>query len=583
MAKRPKGTYVSNVFNPGFDKNLPFGFVNVVYSNDGEPIGFMKGDNFYKLGEVADDATPKRQRADAKGVPGIQEQKAAQSERDFLSNKLKDLENKGQKNSPEWQSTYQDYLAAQKRLDDVNQKIEDYVNKNKEYKDEWQAAKSKQQENAYQEVQDIVTTKEEAQSAKEAARNEKKRKQLEAEKADAERRGDKAAAAKAQQDINNIPKAPAKTKTTTPTEAEPRSARAQEAGVNKVKPSTTKATTSTATANQTTTPGTSGSTGNKAATPNVPAAQKETKADRQLTAEQILNEYKFVDAIINQDPKIKKAYTDFVNNKITKDRFKNVVITSDFVAKNSSTIRQRIFDKSTYQELGPEDQASRTSSYAQGVDELFRELQAQAKTEGAVPTDEELKLIADRIYMLGQENDTNVKSAALRPYVRAGINAEGMATVGGAAGSNYSRLVQAAYNNGISASEMPRILGYDSPDAILQALQSGEAITTLEQRIRNFASTGQSDFVKQQLASGVNMRAIAGPYIEQMATTLEIQPDSIKLNDPMVQAALQNQGMTLFDFKKLLRKDNRWQYTKAAETDVADATMRILRDFGFEA
>jgi hypothetical protein len=40
--------------------------------------------------------------------------------------------------------------------------------------------------------------------------------------------------------------------------------------------------------------------------------------------------------------------------------------------------------------------------------------------------------------------------------------------------------------------------------------------------------------------------------------------------------------MNIFDYKKLLKKDNRWQYTKGAEQDVSNATMRILRDFGFE-
>ena len=95
MAERPKGTYISNVFNPGFDKNLPFGFVDVVYSNDGSAIGFMRDGNFYKLGEKADDASPKRQRASTEGVPGLIDQRTAQGERDSLSTKLKDLDNKG--------------------------------------------------------------------------------------------------------------------------------------------------------------------------------------------------------------------------------------------------------------------------------------------------------------------------------------------------------------------------------------------------------------------------------------------------------------------------------------------------------
>ena len=120
-------------------------------------------------------------------------------------------------------------------------------------------------------------------------------------------------------------------------------------------------------------------------------------------------------------------------------------------------------------------------------------------------------------------------------------------------------------------------------DEILQAINAGESPETFQQSMRNYASTGQSDFVKNQLGQGVNLRAIANPYIVAMQDVLELQPDTIKLNDSMVQLGLQNNGMNIFDFKKLLRKDPRWQYTKNAEQDVSNATMRILRDFGFEA
>ncbi len=48
---RPKGTYVSQVFNFGVDKTIPFGFVDVVFNRDGTTAGFEKDGKFYKLGE----------------------------------------------------------------------------------------------------------------------------------------------------------------------------------------------------------------------------------------------------------------------------------------------------------------------------------------------------------------------------------------------------------------------------------------------------------------------------------------------------------------------------------------------------
>jgi hypothetical protein len=38
----------------------------------------------------------------------------------------------------------------------------------------------------------------------------------------------------------------------------------------------------------------------------------------------------------------------------------------------------------------------------------------------------------------------------------------------------------------------------------------------------------------------------------------------------------------LYDFEKDLRKDYRWQYTNNAKKEVADSTLRVLQDFGFQ-
>jgi hypothetical protein len=38
----------------------------------------------------------------------------------------------------------------------------------------------------------------------------------------------------------------------------------------------------------------------------------------------------------------------------------------------------------------------------------------------------------------------------------------------------------------------------------------------------------------------------------------------------------------LYDFKKALRQDNRWQYTDTAKQEVSTAALSVLRDFGFQ-
>jgi hypothetical protein len=69
-----------------------------------------------------------------------------------------------------------------------------------------------------------------------------------------------------------------------------------------------------------------------------------------------------------------------------------------------------------------------------------------------------------------------------------------------------------------------------------------------------------------------------------MANVLEIQdPEEINLNDPLLRSAISDKGdMNMYEFKKALRRDNRWQYTEQARADVSNAALGVLRDFGFQ-
>jgi hypothetical protein len=68
-----------------------------------------------------------------------------------------------------------------------------------------------------------------------------------------------------------------------------------------------------------------------------------------------------------------------------------------------------------------------------------------------------------------------------------------------------------------------------------------------------------------------------------MASVLELEPDSIKLTDPALTNAFgADRELPLYEFKRSLRKDARWQYTDNAREEVSTAALGILRDFGFQ-
>jgi hypothetical protein len=74
-----------------------------------------------------------------------------------------------------------------------------------------------------------------------------------------------------------------------------------------------------------------------------------------------------------------------------------------------------------------------------------------------------------------------------------------------------------------------------------------------------------------------------------MSNILEIPYTSVDLFDPKIRGALSFTlpdgkvgTKSIYDFEKDLRQDPRWQYTKNAKKTVAESTLRVLQDFGFQ-
>jgi hypothetical protein len=93
---------------------------------------------------------------------------------------------------------------------------------------------------------------------------------------------------------------------------------------------------------------------------------------------------------------------------------------------------------------------------------------------------------------------------------------------------------------------------------------------------------GYPDSIKQLIAQGTDLETIYSPYRARMASILEMDPAAIDLNDPTLRMAIgPDKEMTLYDFQRQLRKDNRWQYTNNARSEAADVTTTVLKNFGF--
>jgi hypothetical protein len=136
-------------------------------------------------------------------------------------------------------------------------------------------------------------------------------------------------------------------------------------------------------------------------------------------------------------------------------------------------------------------------------------------------------------------------------------------------------LTNVANKNGIT-------LDQDQLDSFAARVKKGEDTTLLANDIRKLAAIGQPDNIKKLIDQGIDLSTIYDPYKKLMGGVLEINPNSIPLNDPTLRMAIgPDKEMSLYEYQRALRKDNRWQYTDQARGEAADVAKTVLRDFGF--
>lgn len=120
-------------------------------------------------------------------------------------------------------------------------------------------------------------------------------------------------------------------------------------------------------------------------------------------------------------------------------------------------------------------------------------------------------------------------------------------------------------------------------DSWLQRIAKGESTDDFARLIRAQAKLGLPEKVGTLLDEGLDLSNIYAPYRTRMANLLEVAPDSIALDDPLLRSAYgQDKEMSLFDFQRAVRKDPRWQYTDNARQAVSGVALQVLRDFGFQ-
>ena len=273
---------------------------------------------------------------------------------------------------------------------------------------------------------------------------------------------------------------------------------------------------------------------------------------------------------------------------MTSDAFLKELRNDLWYKQNSKEIKERYVQYYNYRDLQAAGRAQGTTDYEMQIDKIEASLKKRAIALGSAAASDPaaLRKAAENLYITNRSEDesfiTDFLAASIRP-VAGIIGGKGTEGYSGKALENYQTLLKTARDNGLKISDI--IPGGSNEQQLLQNIASGKIdIDRIMQDTRKLAAQGQPQYVRDLLSQGFDLKQVFAPYRNTMASILEIDdPESIDLNDPVLRSAISDKGdMNIYDFKKLLRRDGRWQYTEQARQDVSSATLDILRDFGFQ-
>lgn len=275
-------------------------------------------------------------------------------------------------------------------------------------------------------------------------------------------------------------------------------------------------------------------------------------------------EYGYAWALFNSDPELMNLLKEAIDNDWNSARFEAALQNTDWFREHSPSWRAA-------EELYYTD----PQKYKDELGGVEREMLAFAAALGVDVPDDMVKKLAWRAYRYGW--DDNQMRAELVKYLKP-FDTGGYA---GQAGTLEDTLRKTAFENGVT---MPDSFYQKAVSSVIGGTRTQEE---WDDYIRQQAAT-QFPVFSANILAGVNMRSLAGNYLNTMAQTLDLNPDTIELNDPWMQKALNGvdasgnpYAMGLYEFQRQLKSDPRWGYTANAMNDMASALNGLGRMFGF--
>lgn len=287
-----------------------------------------------------------------------------------------------------------------------------------------------------------------------------------------------------------------------------------------------------------------------------------------INKKKLASDYGFALAFMRSDPELWKLFNQAVKGTWDTNRFIAKLRDTKWFKTHSANVRNAIMQET-----------ADPATYTANVDQMFSTVKdTWGRLFGTQDMDDkQLRTWAETAHRMGWSE------AQLIDRMTAGINFQKLLTkkdLGGTAAEAESQLKQLGSAYGID-------LGDNWYAAQVKKIVTGsDNISGIQNQIQELAKKEYAAFA-DQIDSGSTVAEIADPYVQKMASLLELNPNDVTVKDKMIQAALKQRtpegkpaALNLADFGDMVRKDKRWQYTDNAREQVSNLTQSLLSSFG---
>ena len=294
----------------------------------------------------------------------------------------------------------------------------------------------------------------------------------------------------------------------------------------------------------------------------MPPKKKKNQQDS-LSTKELAREYGFGWKFFKNDPELWDLLQEATKGNWTDTRFVAKFKATKWYKKHGETYRTNMGLKFT----DPASYRERLTTTRSMVNNL-------AGQWGARLTDRELDKYSERAFMLGWDEGQILNIIAKEVTPGRGGH------YGGELSGIESQLRQTAAANGIT-------LNKNQTKTWMRQIVRGEAdVRTYDSYIRDLAAKTFSAY-GQEIKAGMNVVDVASPYVQSMASILELNPTSVGMDDRTIRKAMTHrnekgeaQPMSIADFEDSLRGDKRWQYTDQAHEQMQGYAIEMGKMWG---